>query len=367
MKIGIISMQRVPNYGSYLQAYGLRNILREKYHDVVFIDYKPEPPVTDYSKTMYALWRVKSLAPVCKTLDYFLYYVKKEKKFNLFYKIECLPKMEIGYGRTDRKRINVAVIGSDEVFNCTQAGFNVGFSSMLFGKNINCQKVLSYAGSFGNTTIPKIDQYGLRPFITDSFKKFRGISVRDENSEKIIKEIDPDLKVQRNLDPVLVADFPDVLMSRKINNYVLLYTYKSRSYSQDEIQEIKDFCRKNGKQLVSLGDSKEWADIKLMVEPLEVLSWFKHADFVITDTFHGTVMSIKCNTNFIVRIRDNNKEKMEALLSQLSQEDRKVSNYKDLQRMYEKKADFSKTNKIIELEKQRTREYLFKTIGEEVE
>ena len=76
MKIGIISMQRVPNYGSYLQAYGLRNILREKYHDVVFIDYKPEPPVTDYSKTMYALWRVKSLAPVCKTLDYCLYYVK---------------------------------------------------------------------------------------------------------------------------------------------------------------------------------------------------------------------------------------------------------------------------------------------------
>ena len=45
MKIGILSMQRVPNYGSFLQAYSLRNILVKLGHEVVFIDYKEEKPV----------------------------------------------------------------------------------------------------------------------------------------------------------------------------------------------------------------------------------------------------------------------------------------------------------------------------------
>ena len=30
-KIGIISMQRIINYGSFLQAYGLKNIIEKKY------------------------------------------------------------------------------------------------------------------------------------------------------------------------------------------------------------------------------------------------------------------------------------------------------------------------------------------------
>lgn len=40
-KIGILSMQRIYNYGSFLQAYGLKKILEELGGDVTFVDYHP--------------------------------------------------------------------------------------------------------------------------------------------------------------------------------------------------------------------------------------------------------------------------------------------------------------------------------------
>ena len=43
MKIGIMSMQRIENYGSFLQAYSLRQMLEELGHEVVFVDYVIEP------------------------------------------------------------------------------------------------------------------------------------------------------------------------------------------------------------------------------------------------------------------------------------------------------------------------------------
>ena len=41
-KVGIMSMQRIINYGSYLQAYGLYNTIRQLGYDVEFIDYHYE-------------------------------------------------------------------------------------------------------------------------------------------------------------------------------------------------------------------------------------------------------------------------------------------------------------------------------------
>lgn len=41
MKIGILSMQRVVNYGSFLQAYALREVLTNLGHECYFVDIKP--------------------------------------------------------------------------------------------------------------------------------------------------------------------------------------------------------------------------------------------------------------------------------------------------------------------------------------
>ena len=38
MKIGILSMQRVYNYGSFLQAFGLKTLMEQRGHEVRYVD-----------------------------------------------------------------------------------------------------------------------------------------------------------------------------------------------------------------------------------------------------------------------------------------------------------------------------------------
>ena len=45
MKVGIISMQRIVNQGSFLQAYSLKNTIESMGHEVEFVDYEIEPPI----------------------------------------------------------------------------------------------------------------------------------------------------------------------------------------------------------------------------------------------------------------------------------------------------------------------------------
>ena len=44
-KIGILSMQRIKNYGSFLQAYALKKIVEEFDTKVEFVDYTVEKPL----------------------------------------------------------------------------------------------------------------------------------------------------------------------------------------------------------------------------------------------------------------------------------------------------------------------------------
>ena len=62
MKVGIISMQRVCNKGSFLQAYGLKKMIESLGHEVIFVDYKVGKPVmrTFGEKKTYYLLKIRN-------------------------------------------------------------------------------------------------------------------------------------------------------------------------------------------------------------------------------------------------------------------------------------------------------------------
>lgn len=86
-------------------------------------------------------------------------------------------------------QLDYLVIGSDEVFNCVQKNRNVGYSPELFGEGNNAKRLISYAASFGNTTLEKLDKYKKKDEIASLLKKFDAISVRDSNSGKIVESL----------------------------------------------------------------------------------------------------------------------------------------------------------------------------------
>ena len=187
--------------------------------------------------------------------------------------------------------------------------------------------------------------------------RFSAISVRDKNSKEIVEALSG-ARPSINLDPVLIGDYGDAFERPvRYRNYIIVYAYSGR-LAKDEEKAIRRFAREKNKKIISLGFYQSCADKNLVVEPLDVLAYFKNADYVITDTFHGSVFSIKANTKFCTIIRDSNRNKLTSLLKKMKCEKQIANSLSDIWSVYDKPINFDETNKIIEAETEKTRQYL---------
>lgn len=192
-------------------------------------------------------------------------------------------------------------------------------------------------------------------------KNFKDISVRDKNSyETVYKLTDKEPKI--NLDPVLISDFEET-QNIKVNhnNYIILYAYTDR-IQDEEAKQIRKFSEKYNKKIISIGTYQNCADIHLILNPFEMLAYIKNADFIITDTFHGTIFSIKYNKKFVSIIRKSNKEKLEDLLNRLNMNERKLEDINELEFKLMNDISYDKTNNIIKNETQKAISYLTESL-----
>ena len=351
-KIGIMSMQRINNYGSFLQAYGLKKIIEGLGHDVQFVDYEYEKCIADKRKKRSIFEKLIYNINIMK-------FLKKKiihKQFKEMYRDSL---MNIGVAEKNiRPNIDSLVIGSDEVFNCLQP-YPVGYSRELFGKNYENKNVISYAASFGHTSYEELIEYGIEDEIKQMLASFKAVSVRDNNSFEIASKLLPSSKININIDPVLLYNYSKEISKYKIleENYIIVYAYEHRLNSNEE-KYIRKFAKKYNKKIISIGFYQRIADKNIVCDPFEMLAYIKNADFVITDTFHGSVFSIVNNTQFATIIRNSNKNKLDFLLDSLKLGSRKVNELTDIDILFNKKLDFNETNKIIEKEREKSIKYL---------
>ena len=234
-KVGILSMQRIANYGSFLQAYGLKSILEELDCQVQFVDYRVGPCLVD-ADGGYGI--VRKLAKVAEVFRYRapladkLRFIKYKKNYTSNY----YPMLGISDEMNYTPELDLLVIGSDEVFNCVQSNTNVGFSPELFGQNHRAKRLISYAGSFGNTTLEKLEQYKVAQQVASYFRGFDAISVRDDNSGKTVETL-TGRKPEYHLDPVLAYDYmgkcEKIPQTVQESGYMLLYGYSGRISAEE--------------------------------------------------------------------------------------------------------------------------------------
>lgn len=368
MRVGIMTMHRIPNYGSFMQAYCLKKMIEELGHDVEFVDFHVEPDVysraSAKAKMICLVNEVKEFAKSTRIGDYLLHRKMDSGAAERYDKMFACDFM---LGVTRRRRylaeVDTLVIGSDEVFNCLQPGRNVGYSLELFGKNARARSVISYAASFGSTTLERLLALGVSDEIGALLKGFNAISVRDDNSLQIVSALTGE-KPLMHLDPVLVAGAERwSWKTTQASGYLLLYGYAKR-FSQSECRALMNYAHSRGLKVLALGEDQVERDLFVRCLPDEVIGYFRSAECVVTDTFHGSIFSIITHRPFAVIPRGSgergggNEEKIAGLLKALNLESRKVRSVSEIESVMLDEIDYRVVDEIRRGARARSLDYL---------
>mgnify|MGYP007094893021 CR=1 FL=1 len=105
--------------------------------------------------------------------------------------------------------------------------------------------LITYAASFGNTTLEKLEKYQKADEVGALLQKFDAVSVRDANSGTIVKQLTGKEPVY-NLDPVLTYDYMNccdkIPQLRANEKYLILYAYAGR-ISNEEADWIAAYAK----------------------------------------------------------------------------------------------------------------------------
>lgn len=361
VKVGILSMQRIANYGSFLQAYGLKRLLEDIGCEVQFVDYHPGKtliPADGGTGLMRKISKVMETFNYNAPLKEKLKFIKYKKNYAANY-YPYLGLREMNYS----PELDMLIIGSDEVFNCVQNNTNVGFSPELFGTNNHAKRVITYAASFGNTTVEKLKKHKVDKIVASYLKDIASISVRDANSGRVVKEL-IGREPLYNLDPVLAYDFigkcSDIPKSVPEDNYMILYGYAGR-FSKEECNKIRNYADDKGLKIFCIGGVQDVCDKFIDCNPFEVIAYFQHAECIVTDTFHGTILSVITNKKFVSIVRNSgygNSEKLTDLLERLQMKNRILSDFCNLNNEIEESIDYLNVNQLIGKERKNSINYL---------
>lgn len=361
MRVCILSMQRVPNFGSLLQGYSLKKMLEDMGHEVYFIDIEENDEDNKYLKDYQRLFSNEygSRKKVDKYIfNKLLAKIKNKKQKRVMDKFQ--DEIIILNQDNNSKHYDLCVIGSDEVFNALNAS-EWGFTSQLFGNVPQADKVITYAASCGFTKYKDLPQ-GAIDIIKKSFKNVSAFSVRDKNTKKFVSCL-TDMPITTNYDPVVVGDFTaEAQRQTKVfglpKKYCIIYAYHNRINDEIEIQAIKKLCKDKRMKIVSVGASQFWINNYLVLNPFQIPYVFEHAEFVVTDTFHGTIFASKYSHRFGVVVRKSNENKLNDLIEKLQIFDHKIEDMGSLNSVYMIEHDLETMHKIEARERQKTVDYL---------
>ena len=338
MKTGILTFHDGINYGAFCQVYSLQSSLLALGLDVQVIHYK-NPGFTERERQCFILPRDPQATE--RNLRKIALFEQAHEKLNLTARI--FSEEELSAHRFDR-----VVIGSDEVWNFSTE--LIGFDPVYFSQGVRADTIISYAPSFGsvNAGDPIPDQ------VRDNLLRLKSVSVRDENSARIIRGI-TGKPAPVVLDPTLLHDITDQAVRPQEEGYILVYGF----FTQAMAESILHHARRTGKRTLSLGYYREWCDENRdAVTPFEWLGFFRNCDCVVTTMFHGMIYSLLNRKRFRMFLTDYRRNKIGALLDDTGLTHLAADGNGDLRGALEDDVDYDRVFRVIDEKRRFSGQYL---------
>jgi len=361
-KIYVITRHHISNYGSLLQSFATQTVIAEMGYDVRIIDYVRHDEdyhnITEVLLKKNPKWNRNAITRCIYRIFQKPEYIMSGKRFREMQK-EYLQLTEKVSKKDELTRItadaDILLTGSDQVWG--PIGGDQYDSNYFLDFAGSAVKKVSYAASFGNSELSET----IRPHITSLLSDYSQITVREKSAVDILTSLGLD-RVRQVLDPTLLlnkSEWGKLIPNIQRKPFVLIY----QLHKNDEMDRYaKQFAKKVGLPLIRVTATPHQmirSGKTVLLPKLGDFLWYvKNAEYMITDSFHGTAFAINFGTQFInvlssghrstdassniVRTKTRNKSILE--LTGLS--DRILSSFDDFS-MIERKIDYTRVNSIL--------------------
>lgn len=287
MKIAIITLIGLYNNGNRLQNYALQETLKK-----VFPNAQVDTINLKYNKSIKSKCINLAKIIIKKIIGYRLVSSKNFKKFNQYISFNAKSFYEFDDFSKLVNEYDFFVTGSDQVWN-------LGYlqnEKYFFLDWVPSDKKLSYAASVGNNDLTDKQKAIFKTLL----KSFRFISVREKQSEDMLKSIGI-TNATTNIDPTLVLTKDEWCKLAKKPNYEFkkdyIFVYLLGKMSDEYNNKITEISQAYDLEIINLYDRKNKTIYN--AGPSEFIWLIKNAKLVITDSFHSIVFSIINKTPFI--------------------------------------------------------------------
>lgn len=358
-KAKMLTFHNAGNYGAMLQAYALKETLKELGLDASFVNYENKTILSDYS-----LIRTNSLKSFFSSLWYFPRNLKRKMSFKRFSDAYLDTTTKVYLSKEDIEKDicanDIFIAGSDQIWNTNLTDGLSDVYTLNFKGDIN--KVI-YGASLGSEDL-------LWKNALDFKKKLAGLtllSVREQSiirpledisGKKIEQVVDPTLLLSKSSWDKLIAE--NTVMNLASQKYILVYTL----FESEEVTKIVNFLAKTtGFKVVHFRKYNAYENELMSLYtsgPADFVNAFKNAEIVITNSFHGTVFSLIYGKKFYSVLPKERAGRIKDLLNDLKLNSRIVQDEKDIN--LNDKIDYVKVNDKIEGLKAKSIDFLKKGI-----
>lgn len=317
--IGILTYHTGYNYGASLQAYALQTVVTQMGHKCEIINFEPARFKASREMITMRPTRLKECIKIVSRLPYWNSLHRRQTMFddytNQVLRTSTLYRKEkevIAHA----KDYECIICGSDQIWNLSHD--DAPAANPLFFLNFpKSQRRISYAASFGKWVkeAPNHEDVFL-----SWLKKFDAVSVREQSGVDYLKSVGVDCEIC--LDPTVLLDKEDydsICEKRLVQEkYILMFGWIT---NQDLIDAAKLVSKELNLPVYNIVPPPramfKGIPRKLDVGPREFLSMIKHAEFVVTNSFHGTAFSTIYEKPYVSIVSGKPDTRMFSLLNQL--------------------------------------------------
>jgi len=368
--VGIITYHHYYNYGTMLQAYALQKKIELLGYHSELIDFKQNNNPTALQLIGIRIRRIPAYIREHKKYSTLaalkVQFSERNQLYEDFYK-KHLKVGDVRYSSSEELKANPPkyegyVVGSDQTWNPYVANNPEAFYLSFVADD---RKKGSYAPSLAVSHLTEEQKI----MFCERLKRFRFLSCRESAGAKLLEET-LGRHVTNVIDPTLLLDWNEweaVSSEEKIDKPYIL------TYFLGDVKEHRDFVHKLAKQsgLKVVAIPVSYLDIidpvaeKHWVGPDKFLSLIKNAEYVCTDSFHGTMFSINFGVKFFSFCKTKDAEKssensrLYSALELFGLSSRLVSSKNEEQWLRElSEIDYESVQRVLNQERKRASEYL---------